>query len=108
MKENIETLTDASKEVGLEVNVEKMKFMLVSRHQNAGQNQEIQRTNRTFEYVSQFRYLGTTVTSPNLIQEEIKKKKKRLNSGMLATIQSRTFCLIVCCRKMLKSEYTRL
>jgi hypothetical protein len=31
-----ETLTDASKEVGLEVNAEKSKYMLLSRHQNAG------------------------------------------------------------------------
>jgi hypothetical protein len=30
------TLTDASKEVGLEVNVEKTKYMLVSRDQNVG------------------------------------------------------------------------
>jgi hypothetical protein len=30
------TLIDASKEVGLEVNIEKGKYMLPSRHQNAG------------------------------------------------------------------------
>jgi hypothetical protein len=35
------TLIDASKEFGLEVNVEKTKYMLVSRDQNAGQNREI-------------------------------------------------------------------
>jgi hypothetical protein len=46
------TLTDASKEVGLEVNVEKTKCMLVSRDQNAGQNWEIRTANRSFENVS--------------------------------------------------------
>jgi hypothetical protein len=41
VKKNRETLIDASKEVGLEVNAEKTKYMLLSRHQNAGQNHEI-------------------------------------------------------------------
>jgi hypothetical protein len=64
--------------VGLEINVDKTKYMLLSRHQNAGQNQEIKIANRSFENVSQFKYLGTTVTNQNLIQEEI---KRNLNSG---------------------------
>jgi hypothetical protein len=71
-------LSDASKEVGLEVNVEKTKYMLVSRDQNAGQNREIKIGNRSFENVSQFKYMKTTVRNQNLIQEEI---KRRLNSG---------------------------
>jgi hypothetical protein len=33
IKKDIETLIDASKEVGLEINVEKTKDMLLSRHQ---------------------------------------------------------------------------
>jgi hypothetical protein len=37
----METLIDASKEVGLEVNTEKTKYMLLSRHQNAGQSYDI-------------------------------------------------------------------
>jgi hypothetical protein len=52
--------------------------MLVSRDQNAGQNREIKIGNRSFENVSQFKYLGTKVINQNLIQEEI---KRRLNSG---------------------------
>jgi hypothetical protein len=32
-----ETLIDASKEVGLDINVEKTKYMLLSHHQNAVQ-----------------------------------------------------------------------
>jgi hypothetical protein len=41
--------------------------MLLSHHQNAGQNQDIRKENRLFENVSQFKYLGTTVTNQNLI-----------------------------------------
>jgi hypothetical protein len=62
VKKNTETLIDASKGVGLEINVEKTKYMLLSRHQNAGQNRDIEIANRLFENVSQFKYLGTTVT----------------------------------------------
>jgi sorting nexin-29 len=78
IKKNTETLIDTSKEIGLEINVEKTKYMLLSRHQNVGQNRDIKIANRWFENVSQFRYLGTTITNQNLIQEEI---KRRLNSG---------------------------
>jgi hypothetical protein len=35
VKKNTETLIDANKEVGLETNIKKPKYMLVS-HQNAG------------------------------------------------------------------------
>jgi hypothetical protein len=67
----IKKTIDASKEVGLEVNTEKTKYMLLSRPQNAGQNHDIKIGNRCFENVSLFRYLGTTITNQNLIQEEI-------------------------------------
>jgi hypothetical protein len=46
INKNTETLIDASKEVGLEVNVEKTKYMLVSLDQNADQNQDIKIRNR--------------------------------------------------------------
>jgi hypothetical protein len=62
--------------------------MLLSRHQNAGQNKNVHIGDRSFENVAQFKYLGTTVTNQNLIRE------------MLAAIQSKTFCLPVCCLKM--------
>jgi hypothetical protein len=52
--------------------------MLVSCHQNAGQNRKIKIGNRSFENVTQFKYLGKTVTNQNLIHEEI---KRRLDSG---------------------------
>jgi hypothetical protein len=52
LKKNTETLIDANKEVGLEMNVEKTKYMLLSRHQNTGQNRGIKVANRSFENVS--------------------------------------------------------
>jgi hypothetical protein len=52
--------------------------MLLSRHYNARQNHDIKIGNRCFEDVAQLRYLETTITNQNLIQEEIKRK---LNSG---------------------------
>jgi hypothetical protein len=78
IKKNTETLIDASNEVGLEINVEKTKYMLLSRHQNVGQNRDIKIANRSIENVPQFKYLGMAVTNQNLIQEEI---KRRLHSG---------------------------
>jgi hypothetical protein len=41
INKNTETLIDAYKEVDLEVNVEKTKYMLVSRDQNVAQNQDM-------------------------------------------------------------------
>jgi hypothetical protein len=96
IKKNMEILIDAIREVGLEVNVDKTKYMLLSRHQNVGQNRNIKIANRSFENVSQFKYLGTTVTNQNLIQEEI---KRRMNSSMLSIIRFRVFCLLVCSQK---------
>jgi hypothetical protein len=76
-KNNTETLIDVSKEVGLEINVEKPKYKLLSHYQNARQGRDLKISNISFENVSKFKYLGTKVTNQNLIQEEI---KKRLNS----------------------------
>jgi hypothetical protein len=41
IKKNTENLIDASKEVGLEIDIDKTKYMLLSRHQNVGQNRDI-------------------------------------------------------------------
>jgi hypothetical protein len=96
IKKNMETLIDASKEVGLEVNTKKTKYMLLSRHQNAGQSYDIKLANGCFENVAKLRYLRTTMTNRNLIQEGI---KRRLNSGNACYHLFQNFCLLVCCLK---------
>jgi hypothetical protein len=78
IQKNTKALLDASKEVALEVNPEKIKYILVSQCQKAGQRQSIKIANRSFERVAKFKYLGTKLTDKNCIQEEI---KSRLNSG---------------------------
>jgi hypothetical protein len=67
IKRNTETVIEASKEVGLEVNVKKTKCILVSRDQNAGQNREIKIANRSFENTLQFKYFGTIAANKNMI-----------------------------------------
>jgi hypothetical protein len=54
--------------------------MLLSRHQNIGRNRDIKIANRSFGNVSQFKYLGTTVTNRNLILEKIEKKSNSDNA----------------------------
>jgi hypothetical protein len=78
INKNTETLVGASKEVGLEVNAEKTKYMLMSRHQNSEQNHNIKITNRSSENVAQLKYFVRTATIQNMIGEEI---QRRLNSG---------------------------
>jgi hypothetical protein len=77
IQKNTEALLDASKEVGLEVNSEKTKYMAMS-CKKAGQKHSIKIANRFFEGVAKFKYLGTTVTVTNCMQKEI---KSRINSG---------------------------
>jgi len=45
IKENIETLLEASRDIGLEINAEKTKYMIMSRNPNSGQNQNIRIAN---------------------------------------------------------------
>jgi len=78
LKENEEALVAATREIGLEVNIDKTKYMVMSRDQNAGRIHSVRIDNSIFEGVEEFKYLGTALRNQNYIAEEI---KSRLRSG---------------------------
>ena len=78
VKKNTKALLVGSKEIGLEVNADKTKYMVMSRDQNAGRSYSMKTDNSSFERAEEFKYLGTILTNKNFIQEEI---KSRLKSG---------------------------
>ena len=71
----------ASKEIGLEVNADKTKYMVMSRDQNAGNSHSMKIDNISFERVEGLKYSGATLTYKHSIQEEIKSRLKSENAG---------------------------
>jgi sorting nexin-29 len=59
IKKNAKDLVIAIKEIGLEVNAEETKYMVMPRDQNAGQNHNIKIHNKSFERMEESKYLGT-------------------------------------------------
>ena len=70
----------ASKKTGLEVNADETTYMVMSWNQNSGWIHNIKIDNSSFERVKQSKYLGTTLTYQNSIQEEIKSRFKPGNA----------------------------
>ena len=68
----------ASKESGLEVKADKTKHMVMSWDQKSGGSHNMRIHNRSLQRMEDLKYLGTTLTNQNSIQEEI---KSRLKSG---------------------------
>jgi hypothetical protein len=65
-----ESLIVASKETGLEVNTVKTTYMIMLQDQNAGRSHNMKVDKLSFERMEEFKYLGTTSTNHNSIQEE--------------------------------------
>jgi len=69
------------------------------------ENHNIKTDNKTSEMVVQLRYLGTTLTNQNSIQEKI---NTRLNSGNVCYHSMKSLCLPVCYREIQRFRYTEL
>ena len=72
VKKNAEALVAATKEIGLEVNAHKTTYMTVFRDQNAERIHNMNMNNSPIERVEEFKYLGTTLTNQNSIQEKLR------------------------------------
>ena len=77
---NVEALVVATKEIGLEVNADETKYVIMSLDQNAGRSYSMKIDNSSIERVEELKYLGTTLTNKNCIQEEIKSRLKLGNA----------------------------
>jgi hypothetical protein len=64
-----EALVVATKEIELEVNTDKTKYMVMSRDRNAEWGHGVKTDNRSIERVEELKYLGATLTDQNSIQE---------------------------------------
>jgi len=78
VKKITEALVVASKEIGLAVNAEKTKYMVMSRNQHAGKDHNRRKDNKSFKRVEEFTCLETTLRRQNSILGEL---KSRLKSG---------------------------
>jgi hypothetical protein len=58
--ENTQILFEASKDISLKINAGMTKYMIISRHQNSGEDQNIRVSNESFENMAKLNYLGTT------------------------------------------------
>jgi hypothetical protein len=80
IENNTEALVVSSKDIGLVVNADTARYMVMSRDQNAGRSYSMKTDNSSFERVEEFKYLGTTLTNQNSIQEAIKNILKSGNA----------------------------
>jgi hypothetical protein len=74
VKKIAKALVVADKKTGLEVYADKQD-------QNAGWSHNIKTDNSCFEELDQFKYIGTTLTNQDFIQEEVKSRLKSGNAG---------------------------
>ena len=74
VKKKTEVVLVDSKEVGLEVNADKTKYMIMSRNQIVGQSHSLNTASSFFERVEQFKYFRTALKNGKSIQEKLRIK----------------------------------
>ena len=77
----------------------------MSGDRNAGRGHSVKIANSSIERVEEFKYLGTTLTNQNSIQEEIKSRLK-LGNACYHSVQNLLSSRLL--SKNLRSRYTEL
>ncbi|KAJ4445964.1 hypothetical protein ANN_12650 [Periplaneta americana] len=94
IRENTGILLEASKAIGLEVNPEKTKYMIMSRDKIIVRNGNIKIEDLPFEEVEKFKYLGATVTNINDYREKIKLTINMANACYYSVEKLLSFSLL--------------
>ena len=80
VKGNVAAVVVDSEENGLEVNVDKTKYMVMSGDQNEGWSHNIKIDNTSFGRAKEFKYFWKNLAQKKCIQEEIKSRLKSRNA----------------------------
>jgi len=94
IRKNVVASIVASKETGLEVNVDQTEYTVISWEQDAGRIHRIKIYSSSFEMMDEFKCLGTVWTNKDLIQEEIKSWSKWGNDCYLSVQNLLSFSLL--------------
>ena len=70
VERNADVLLNASKDIGLAVNIGKTKYVEIGRHRSIIANAHIKIGSNSYEKVKTFKYLSSLLTNQNYIQEE--------------------------------------
>jgi uncharacterized protein YwbE len=85
---NTKHLLVATKEIGLDVNIQKTKYLFVPGDQHTGKLYKIMWGNKSFESVEEFKYsVKIRTTTKNCIPEGIKSRLKS-GSGCFHSVQN--------------------
>ena len=88
---NTDLLFKASKDIGLVVNLGKIRYMEVERHRGMMANEHIRADINSYEKAKTFIYLASLLTNQNYTHEQIKCNTKNRKSMLL--FSSDTFVL---------------
>lgn len=79
IEETLKIIEDRAAEVGLKMNLEKTKYMLVTKTLEQTKPSHVTINNETFEAVSDFKYLGVNINHLNHVQQEINTRLTNAN-----------------------------